>query len=144
MPSIASSAVASSGMSSSLLRDGRAAAVCSWITVDEVDLLQAAKPFADLTRAGRPDAVDGGKLVLGRVDDRVEVAEGLHDLLNHKAGKSGDARERPVASRRNRDVDRAGLPVVAEQLGEPAEVEQLLVRQCRELLQDALDALVGV
>src|SRR6478752_4471840 len=122
MSSIASSAVASSGMSSSLLKDGRAAAVCSWVTVDEVDLLQAAKSLSNLPRTGGPDAIDRGQLVLGRVDDRVEVAEGLHDPLNHQARKPWDAGERPVATWGHGDVDRAGLAVVAEELGEAPEV----------------------
>src|SRR6476646_1240119 len=91
MSSIASSAVASSGMSSSLLWDGRAAAVCSWITVDEIDLLQAAKSLSNLPRTGGPDAINRRQLVFGRVDDRVEVAEGLDDLMDHWARTPSNA-----------------------------------------------------
>ena len=74
----------------------------------------------------------------------VEIAEPVDDLLDDQARQPRDPRQDPVSPRRDRQVDRAGLPVVAEQLGEATEVEQLLVRQCGELGERALDLLLRV
>ena len=95
------------------------------ITVDEVDLLKPAKALADVLRAGLPDALDRLELGVGGRQDRLEAAEVVDDLLGHQPRQPRDPAERAVAARRDREVKGVGLAVVAEQLGEATEVEQL-------------------
>src|SRR5436305_7400575 len=99
------------------------------IPVDEVVLLQAAEPFADLARAHRPDARDRLEVALRRPDDRLEVDEVADDLLDHVVGQPRDVRQDPEAARRDRVVEGIDVARVPEQLGEPLRLEQLAVRQ---------------
>ena len=55
-----------------------------------------------------------------------------------------DAPEHAVAARRDRVVERVQLAVVAEQLGQAAEVEQVLVGEAPDLLERGGERLVGV
>ena len=55
-----------------------------------------------------------------------------------------DAPEHAIPAGRDRVVERVELAVVAEQLGEPAEVEQVLVGEAADLLQRGGERLVGV
>ncbi len=59
----------------------------------------------------------------------IEVAEVLDEPLSDQARQSRDARERPVSTGRDDEVDGGRLAVIAEELGEAPEVEDLLVRQ---------------
>src|SRR3954451_687648 len=99
------------------------------VTVHEVDLLQAAKALADVLRAHIPDALDRLQLRVGRGEDLVQPVELADDRLNHHLRKARDAPEDAVAARRGGMVECVQLPVVAEKLGQAAEVEQVLVRQ---------------
>ena len=58
-------------------------------------------------------------------------------LCDHELRQARNAPEDPVAARRDRVVERVELAVVAEQLREPPEVQQVLVGQAAELLERA-------
>ena len=77
------------------------------------------------------------------VEDGVEVAEMVDDLLGDQAGKPRHARERAEAPRRYGKVKAVGLAVVAEELGDATEVEQLLVVELAELGGGTLDRRLG-
>src|ERR671934_2362437 len=114
------------------------------IAVHEVDLLQPAQALADVLGADLTHAFDGLELgVCGR-EHLVEAAELLHDLLDHELGEPRDAAENPVAARRHRIVKGVELSVVAQELGEPTEVEQVLMRQPTDLLERSSEVLVLV
>ena len=66
-----------------------------------------------------------------------------HDPLDHQLRQARDAAEDAVAARRDGMVERVELAVVAEQLGQPAEVEQVLVRQPRQRVEHQREALLG-
>src|SRR6266511_5604939 len=114
------------------------------VTVHEVDLLKPAQALADVLGADLAHAVDGLELGVCCREHLVEAAELLHDLLDHEPGEPRDAAEDPVAARRHRIVKGVELAVVAEQLGEATEVEQVLVGQPADLVQRAREVLVGV
>ena len=59
-------------------------------------------------------------------------------------GQARDPPQHAVAARRDGVVERVELAVVAEQLGEAAEVEQVLVGEPADLLERGREALVGV
>ena len=58
-----------------------------------------------------------------------------HDRLNHHLGNARDAPQDAVAAWRGGMVEGVQLAVVAEQLGQPTEVEQVLMRQPGERVQ---------
>src|SRR6188472_4754351 len=99
------------------------------IAVDEVDLLQPAQALTDVLGADLPHAFDGLELGVRGSEHLVEPAELLDDLLYDKLGQPRDAAEDPVAARRHRIVERVELAVVAEQFGQPTEVEQVLMSE---------------
>src|SRR4051794_39249867 len=102
---------------------------CLQVAIDEIDLLQAAKALADVLRADLPHALDRLQLGVGRGEDLVQPAELADDVLHHELGQARDAPEDAVAAWRDGEVEGVDLAVVPEQLGEAAEVEQVLVRQ---------------
>src|SRR5919106_45716 len=107
------------------------------VTVDQVVLLQPAQPLANLAGTDGADAVDGLEVAMTRADDLVEAREVGEDLADDRVREPRNAREHAVAARRDRVVDRVRVPVIAEQLGELLELEQLVLRQRRELLEHA-------
>src|SRR5688572_26482275 len=113
-----------SGMVSSLALQGRRPlGSCLQVAVHEVDLLQTAKALADVLRPDLSDSLDRLQLGVGRGQDLVEPAELANDVLHHQLREPGDAAEDAVAAGRDGIVERVDLAVVAEQLGEPPEVE---------------------
>src|SRR5512132_3503312 len=102
------------------------------VAVHEVDLLQPAKALADVLRTDLPHTLDGLELRVRRGEDLVEPAELAHDVLHDESWQARDAAENAKAAGRDGIVERVDLAVVAEQLGEPPEVEEILVRQARD------------
>ena len=115
------------------LRADRRAALDSrlQVTVHEVDLLQPAKALADVLRADLAHALDRLELGVAGGEQLVEAAELADDLRDDQLRQPRDAAEDAVAARRDGVVERVQLAVVAEQLGEAAEVEQVLVGEPR-------------
>src|SRR5215218_2889087 len=114
------------------------------VTVHEVDLLLTTKALADVLRPNLTNALDGLQLTVAGCQQLLQPAELLHDALHDQSWKTRDATENPVAPRRDGKVECVDLAVVAEQLGEPPEVEQILVRQAHELVERVGEALVRV
>src|SRR5687768_18588038 len=102
------------------------------ITVHEVDLLQAAKALADVLRTHVAHALHGFQLRVGGGEYLVQPLELADDRLDHHLRKAWDSPEDAVAARSSGMVEGVQLPVVAEKLGQAAEVEQVLVRQSRQ------------
>src|SRR5918999_3726751 len=96
------------------------------VPIHEVDLLEAAKSLADVLRAHVADPVHGFELWIGCGENLVQPLELPHDRLNHELGQTRDASQDAVAARRGGVVESVQLPVVAEQLGQPSEVQQVL------------------
>ena len=96
-----------------------------------------------LARVGA-DSVDGLEVGVGGRQDLLQAAELVDDLLDDKLGDARDPAQHAVAARGDREVEGVELAVVAEQLGEAAEVEHVLVRQPRERLQHRGQVLLGV
>src|SRR3954468_9417025 len=107
------------------------------VAVDQVDLLQAAQALADVLRADLAGALDRLELRVGGGEHLVQAAELGDDLLDDELRQARDAAQDPVAAGRDGEVERVDLAVVAEQLGEPAEVQEVLVRQAADLIERA-------
>src|SRR3712207_248945 len=105
------------------------------IAVHEIDLLQPAKALADVLRADLPHAVDRLQLGVGGGEDLIQPAELADDVLDHQLRQSRYATQDAVPAGRDGKVQRVDLAVVAEQLGEAAEVEQVLVRQAGDAVE---------
>src|SRR4051794_37715623 len=114
------------------------------VPVDEVDLLEAPKPLADVLGADLPHALHRLQLCVRRRQHLVEPPELLDDLLDDELRKPRDAPEDPVAPRGHGVVKGVDLAVVAEQLGEAAEVQEVLVRQSPERVERAGEGVVAV
>src|SRR4051795_3847713 len=114
------------------------------VAIDQVDLLQAAQALADVLRADLAHALDGLELGVGRGEHLVEAAELVHDLLDDELRQPRDAAQDPVATGRHRIVEGVDLAVVAEELGEAPEVQEILVRKPADLVQRAGERLVAV
>ena len=80
-----------------------------------------------------PDSLDRLELALRRPDDRVEAPEVGHDPADERLRQARDVGQGAIAARHDGLVERVDAAVVAEHLGEPAELEQLLVRERRQL-----------
>src|SRR5687768_2003685 len=102
------------------------------VAIHEVYLLQASQALAYLLGPDVPHAVHGLQVRVGGCQDLVEPPQVAHDGLDHELGHPRDAPEDPVAARRDRVVERVELAVVPEQLRQPPEIEQVLVRQSHE------------
>src|ERR687887_1087984 len=98
------------------------------IAIHEVDLLQAAKALANVLRPHISHSLDGLQLGVAGRQDLVQAAEVSDDGLDHKFWQSRYAPEDAVAARRYRMVERVQLAVVAQELRQAPEVEQILVR----------------
>src|SRR6185312_6822498 len=114
------------------------------VAVHEVDLLLPAKALADVLRPDLADALDGLQLPVAGGEQLFQPAELLDDALHDEARQPRNAAEDAVAARRDREVERVDLAVVAEQLRQAPEVEQVLVRQAHELVERVGEALVVV
>src|SRR3954453_2931383 len=97
------------------------------VPIDEVDLLQPAKALSDVLRVNLSDPLDGLQLRVRRGEQLVEAPELLHDLGDDELREPGHAAQDPEAARRDRVVEGVQLAVVAHQLGEAAEIEQILM-----------------
>src|SRR3954464_3859254 len=124
------SSVAVSGMVSSFVM-----ALCLQVAVHEVDLLQAAKALADVLRPDLSDALHRLQFRVAGGEDLVEPPELAHDVLDHQLRQPRDAAEDAVAARGHGEVERVDLAVVAEELGEAPEVEQVLVGQAGDAVE---------
>src|SRR3954463_6677610 len=114
------------------------------VPVHEVDLLQPAQALADVLRADLSDALHHLELGVGRCEHLVQSAELADDLVDDELWKSWNAPEDAEAPRGDGVVERVQLAVVAEELGEPAEVEEVLVREATELVERSGECLVGM
>src|SRR5215213_6162733 len=108
---------------------------CLQVAVHEVDLLQPAKALADVLRADLPHALDRLQLGVGGGEKLVEAAELADDVLHHELRQARDAPEDPEAAWRDGEVERVDLAVVAEQLGEAAEVQEVLVGEAGDAVE---------
>ena len=141
-----STASSSSGIACSFcsIFDGPLEPSTLQVPIDQIDLLEPPQPLADVLDASRADSVDSRELGVGGRDHVLEATELLNDFLDDKLGDPRDATEDAVAARADREVEGVELAVVAEQLGESAEVEDVLVRQPRERLLDRFQVPLGV
>src|SRR3954462_15913196 len=96
------------------------------VAVHEIELLKPAKALADVLRTNLAHALDGLESRVRGGEDLVEPAELAHDVLHDEAWQARNATEDAEAAGRDGIVERVDLAVVAEQLGEPPEVEQVL------------------
>src|ERR1700754_1311515 len=102
------------------------------VAVHEVDLLQAAKALADVLRPDFTNALHRFQLGIGGGKNLVQPAEFTDDVLDHQLRQPGNPAEDAVAAGRDGIVQRVDFAVVAEQLGEATEVEQVLMWQARD------------
>src|SRR4051794_35504354 len=128
------SSMAVSGMVSSFIgiRWPDRAASGLEIAVHQVDLLEPPEPLADVLRPDLADALDAFELGVGGREDLVEAAEDADDVLHHEPRQARDAPEDAVAAGGDGEVEGVDLAVVAEELREAPEVEQVLVREPRD------------
>jgi hypothetical protein len=66
------------------------------IALDEIVLLEAPQPLADLAGPDRPHPLDGLEIPLGGADDRVEAAQVAHDPADDGLGDPRDVGEHAV------------------------------------------------
>src|SRR5215213_8212846 len=128
-------AMMSSSFGSSACRTTKRLSLGLQVTVHEIDLLQPAKALADVLRTDLPHTLDGLELRVRRGEDLVEPTELAHDVLHDEAWQARDAAQNAEAAGRDGIVERVDLAVVAEQLGEPPEVKQVLVREPRDAVE---------
>src|SRR5215207_782064 len=121
---------------------GRRNGSCLQVAVHEVYLLQPAKALADVLRTDLPDAVHRFELGVGRGKDLVQPAELADDVLHHEPRQPGDPAEDAVAAGGDGIVERVDLAVVARDLGQAAEVQQVLVRQPGDAVERDRERLV--
>src|SRR5450755_4515896 len=114
------------------------------IAVHEVDLLQPAKALADVLGTDLADPLDCLELGVTRGEQFVEPAEGMNDVRDDQLRQARDAAEDAIAARRHRVVERVELAIVAEQLGETSEVEQVLVPEATDRVEHGGELLVAV
>src|SRR3954471_11590541 len=128
-------AMMSSSFGSSACRTTKRLSLGLQVTVHEIDLLKPAKALADVLRTNLAHALDGLELRVRGGEDLVEPAELAHDVLHDEAWQARNATEDAEAAGGDGIVERVDLAVVAEQLGEPPEVEQVLVGQARDAVE---------
>src|SRR5262245_13119434 len=139
-----------SGIGSSFRRDGPAGPSALQVAVDWVDLLKPAQALADVLRSPGPDALDGFEVIVARGEHLLQATELLDDPLHNQLGEARNSSQDAVAAGRYGEVECRHLAVVAEQLREAAEVEQVLVRHAgdrgggrRQVLLRVLDGVVA-
>src|SRR3954471_10629713 len=105
------------------------------IAIHEVDLLQAAKALATGLRPHVSPSLDGLQLWVAGRQDLVQAAELSDDRLDHKFRQPRNASEDAVPPWRDGMVERVQLSVVAQQLRQAPEVEEVLVRQAGQRVE---------
>src|SRR5947209_14853268 len=93
------------------------------VTINQVDLLLAAKALADVLRPDLADAVDGLQLAVSGGEHLLEAPERVNDPLHDELGQTRDAAQNAESARRDGVVEGVELAVVAEELGQPPKVE---------------------
>src|ERR1700727_350221 len=114
------------------------------VAINEVDLLLSAKALADVLRPDLADTVDGLQLAIRCGEQFLEASELRHDPLHDQSRQPGYPSQNSEPARRNGVVEGIQLAVVAEQFGEPTEVQQVLMGKPHELVDDDREAVVGV
>src|SRR5690242_20201658 len=114
------------------------------VPVNQVDFLLATKALADVLRPDLADSVDGLQLAVGGGQQLFEPSELAHDPLHHQLGEAGDPPQDAESAGRRGIVEGVQLAVVAEQLRQAPEVEQVLIGQAHELVERLGKRLVGV
>src|SRR5579884_1345217 len=114
------------------------------VPIHQVDLLLAAKTLSNVLRPDLADSVDGLQLTVRGGQQFLEPAELAHNPLHHQLGKAGNPPQDAEASRRGRVIEGVQLAVVAEQLRQAPEVEQILVGKSHELIERSRERLVCV
>src|SRR3954466_13831867 len=118
--------------------------LCLQVAVHEVDLLESAKALADVLRPNLAHSLDRLQLGVGCGEHLVQSTEVAHDVRHDDPRKARDAAEDAIAPRRDGIVQGVELAVVAQDLGQAAEVEEVLVRQATDLVERAGKRVVGV
>src|SRR6266404_4032032 len=103
------------------------------VPVREVVFLEPPEARPDLPRPDRPDSLDALQISLGGPDDCVERTEVVDDPMDDRIGKPRDVRKHPVAARRDGEVQRIDRALVAEELDETVELEQVAISEAAEL-----------
>src|SRR5438445_230161 len=78
--------------------------------------------------------VDGLQLAISGGKHLLESPERVDDPLHNQLGQTRNASQDPEAARRHGVIEGVELTVVAEELGQPSEVEKILVRQPHEMI----------
>src|SRR4051812_21427490 len=118
--------------------------LCLQVAVHEIDLLKSAKALADVLRPDLSHALDRLQLGVGRGEHLVQSTEVAHDVRHDDPREARDASEDAIAPRRDGIIQGVELAVVAQDLGEAAEVEEVLVRQAADLVERGGERVVGV
>src|SRR3954454_21415019 len=124
--------------------DGRGLPSALQVPVDQINLLEPPQALADVLGALGADTVDGGELLVRGLQDLVEPAQLMGDLLDDKLGDARDPAQHAVAARADREVQGVDLAVVADQLGEATEVEHVLVGHPAQGLEHRGQVLLGI
>src|SRR5437868_6891215 len=99
--------------------------LCLQVAIHEIDLLESAKALADVLRPDLAYTLDRLQFGVRRGEHLVQSPEVAHDIRDHDAREPRDAPEDAVSPRRDRIVERVELAVVAQDLGQATEVEQV-------------------
>src|ERR1700759_5818400 len=99
------------------------------VAINQVDLLLAAKALPNVLRPDLADSVDGLQLAICGGEQLLQSPELIHDPLHNEFGQPWDAPQNAESAWRDGVVQRVQLAVMAEQLGQAAEVEQVLMGQ---------------
>src|SRR5579884_1946684 len=114
------------------------------VPIHQVDLLLAAKALADVLRPDLADSVDGLQLAVRGGQQFLEPTELADDPLYDQLGQTGNPAQDAEASRRGRVVEGVQFAVVAEQLRQAPEVQQVLVGKAHELVEGRGERVIGV
>src|SRR5919202_5632880 len=96
------------------------------VAVDQIVLLEAPEPLADLASADGADTLHSLQVALRGADDRVEPVQRRDDAPDHAFGEPRNVREHPEAARRHRVVARVHASRTADD-GKQLELEQIMV-----------------
>src|SRR5579864_1656863 len=114
------------------------------VAVHEVYLLQPAQTLADVLRPYLSHSLDRLELCITGGQQLIQSPELLDDLAHHELRQARNAPENPVTARRYGVVKRVQLGVVAQQLRQAAEVEEILMGQAPDLVQRGGERLIRV
>src|ERR1700682_5356763 len=98
------------------------------VAVHEVDLLQPAQALADVLRPDLSNSLNRLQLCVAGGQQLVQAAKLVHDLADRQLRQPRNPSQHAVAARRDGIVERIQLAVVTEQLGQPPEVQEVLMR----------------